>query len=295
MAGLFDIPSYLAGGWLVAALVGLGLVVGVMTGLFGVGGAFMITPLLNVLLGIPYTMAAGSSMSFIIGTSAAGCLKHWRIGNVAAKTMTILAGGGVCGAILGAELHLALAQRLAPLGAGAFTALMHGLFILVLLATAAIVVHWSPREGEGHSLLQRLRIGPYITVRRAGLAGVSLPGLCAVGLMIGVFAGLLGIGGGILYMPVMLLVVGLSVQQAAGTSLGIVLLTGMAGAVMYGQHGQVRLWVAMPLLVGSTIGVQMGVWLCRRLHGDRIRRYFALLALLVAAVLAWDLARRLMG
>ena len=299
MTGLSDIPAYLSGPVLLGALAGMGLVVGALTGLFGVGGAFVIVPLLNVLLGIPYTLAAGCSMCFTIGTSASGWSRHQSLGHVATKTMIILGGAGVCGAVLGADLHVHLKSALSASpaqGSGqAFTLTMHLLFILTLLIAGWLVLRWSPHETPGPSLLQRLPLGPRIEIQRANLRGISLPGLCAVGLGIGIFGGLLGIGGGVLLMPVMLLVVGVGIHQAVGTSLGVVLFVSVAGAAIYGADGEVNLWIVMALLVGSTLGVQIGAWLCHRLHARHIQRYFSLFILLVVLVIAWDFVRRLIG
>jgi hypothetical protein len=112
--------------------------------------------------------------------------------------------------------------------------------------------------------------------------------LLAAGLVVGVFGGLLGIGGGVLLVPILLLVVGLSVRQAVGTSLGVVLFLSLAGAITYGAQGQASLWIVAPLLIGSALGVQAGAWLCQKLHAQKIRRAFAVLALLVAACIAAD-------
>mgnify|MGYP001215987653 CR=1 FL=1 len=293
MIGLDQIPSYLHD-WpalLVAAMALMGLVVGVLTGLFGVGGAFLITPMLNVLLGIPYTLAAGSSLSFTLGNSSGAWARHMRLGNVAIKTVTILAGSAVCGTILGADLHVHLKT---VFGVQTFTLLMHGMFLIVLLTSAYLV--WRPSApASGLSLLQRLPVPPRITIRAARLRNISLPGLCAVGLAVGVLTGLLGIGGGVLFVPVMLLVVGLTVHQTVGTSLGVVLFGSLAGAILYGAKGEASLWIVMPLLIGSSVGVQIGSWLCSRLHAIRIRRYFALLVVGVAAVIAIDLVSKLLA
>ena len=292
LLSLHDIPSYLSGPTLLVVLTAMGLGVGILTGLFGVGGAFVLTPLMNVLLGVPYSLGTGCSMSFTIGTGAAGWAQNMRLGNVATKSMIILAGGSICGTVLGQQLHEALLDHFGDEG---FTLMMHGLFIVILLLTAWMIARWSPREKAGLSLLQRLPIGPHIEVRLAGLKGVSLPGMCAVGLVIGVLKGLMGIGGGVLLMPIMLLVVGLTIRHAIGTSLGVVLFSSIAGAVLYGRHGQANLWMVMALLAGSTTGVQIGVWLCHRWQADRIRRYFAWFILGVIAMLAWDLVHKLIS
>lgn len=163
MTSLFEIPASIASSWHIITLIGLGLGVGVATGLFGVGGAFLVTPMLNIRLN---------------------------------------AGG----------------------------------------------------EDRSVSLLARLPGKPRITVRTAGLTNISLPGLCALGLLIGVLQGLLGIGGGVFIMPAMLLIVGLTVYQSIGTSLSIVFFSSIAGAIIYGRSGQASLWIVMLLLLGSSIG-----------------------------------------
>ncbi len=100
---LSEIPANLSGAPLLLVLGAMGLVVGIATGLFGVGGGFMITPLLNAMLGIPYSLVVGSSLSFTIGTSSGAWARHLRLGNVEVKTMIILGGAAVCGTIADAR------------------------------------------------------------------------------------------------------------------------------------------------------------------------------------------------
>jgi len=286
-----DIPASLSGPMLLAALGGFGLVVGVLTGLFGVGGGFMVTPLLQVLFGVPYSLAVGSSLSFIIGTSATGAARHLRLGNVEVKCTLILAGGGMCGAMLGGRLHVLLRGWLEAGGRDNFTPMMHGCFIVLLVLTAWLVARDPHRRGRGKTLLQRLPLGPHVALPQANLEHVSLPGLCIVGMLVGVVTGMLGIGGGVLFMPILLVVVGLTAHQAVGTSLGVVLMSAIAGTILHGSEGNVNLWIAMTMLAGSAVGVQIGAWICDRLHARRLRGYFAVLVLVVAIVLAADLAK----
>ena len=290
MTTLHDIPSSLSGPALVAALAGIGLGVGFLTGLFGIGGGSVITPMLNILLGIPYSLAAGSSLSFAVGAGSAGWLRHMRLGNVEHKTTIALSAGAVCGAVLGGRLHMRLQTTL---GEGPLTLVLHALFILTLLAVAWLTWRVPMKEHGGPSLLERLPLPPRIAIHGDMERRVSLPGLLAAGLVVGVFGGLLGIGGGVLFVPVLLLVVGLSVRQAVGTSLGVVLFLSLAGVLTYGARGQASLWIVAPLLVASTLGVQAGAWLCQKLHANKIRRYFAVLAMLLAACIAADFVAKL--
>jgi len=273
----FDNPVLLVG-----CLLVLGLGIGVLTGLFGVGGGFLITPILESVFGFNFTIAVGSDLASIAGTSAAGAARHGKLGNLERKTIVLLVLGSVPGALLGAELHEFLHDMLGE----HFRQVMRGLFVALMLAAALLVWKAPERAPESRSLLQRLPIGPFVNLRRAGLEGVSLPGLVAVGLGVGVLVGLMGVGGGVLFMPVLLLVVGMSAHQAVGTSLGVVVCSATVATVRYGLTGQVSLWIALSILTGSAVGIQIGSWICTRLHAQRLRRYFAVLVLVAAVMLA---------
>ena len=105
--------AYLSGAALLCALAAMGTVIGVLTGLFGVGGAFLITPMMIVLLGIDESLAVGSSLCFVVGTAAAGSRRHARLKNVEPRSMLILSAGAVAGTVLGTLLHQFLRSALA--------------------------------------------------------------------------------------------------------------------------------------------------------------------------------------
>ena len=279
----WNIQAYLQGGWLLLALAGFGLIVGTLTGLFGVGGGFIITPMLSVAFGLPYRLVIGSSLSFTIGTASSGMTRHMRLGNVEPRCTLILAPASMITAVLGAMLNKFLNQAL---GAANYRNMMDGLFIVVLVLIAWLVGRGRPPHTSGRSLLQRLSLPPRIDLPAAGLKDVSLPGICAVGMIVGLLTGLMGVGGGVLFMPLLVLVVGLSPHQAVGTSLGVVVFSATAGTIKYGLDASVNLWIVMALLVSSVVGVQIGAWICDRLHAERLRRSFAILVAVVAATVA---------
>jgi len=291
MFNLSGVDAALSGAALAAALAGLGLLVGIASGMFGVGGAFLMTPMLAAIFRIDYTLAVGSGLCCIIGTSASGLARHRRLGNVAGRTVLLLGAGSVVGVLLGDVLHDAMK---AWLGAN-FTQVMHGLYIALLLTAAWLVAR--PVSGHvGRHFLQRLPIGPRVDLPRANLRHVSVPGLAGIGLLAGMLAGTLGTGGGVIIVPILIVLVGLTPHLAVGTSLGVILPTAIVGVLKKGMgEGKVSLAIAMPLLVGSTIGVQIGAYICHKLHADRLRRYFAVLVLAVAAVVAARLAAELTG
>lgn len=278
---------------MVAALFALGLGLGVLTGLFGVGGGFAMVPIMNVLLGIPYSLAKGSGLACFVGASASGVMRHWRLGNVATKTMLIIAGGSMGGAMLGGMLNEYIEATVCGGDPHRFEMIMHPLYILLLIVVGVLVWRGPRQAPDGMTPLQRLPIGPRVAIRLADQDGVSLPGLVYLGVGIGVVTGLLGVGGGVLMMPLLLLVVGLETKHAVGTSLGVVLFASTAGTVSYALEDQVDLRITMAVLVGSTLGIQLGAWLCSVLHASRIRKYFVLLLAAVIVMLTVDLVRQL--
>jgi len=288
------VDAYLDGPMLLAGLAGLGLVVGVLTGLFGVGGAFMATPLLEVLFGIPYPQAIPSSLSFTIGTSASGVMRHLRLGNYEPRSMVMLAAGAMGGAVLGGKANVLLQGALGKSGSPAYTLTIHGIFTVVLLGAAAMIAWPSPSARGRKSLLQRLPVGPRIDLPAANLPGISVTGAVATGVLMGFTSGLLGIGGGVLMVPLLVMVVGLSPHKAVGTSLGVIVISAVAGTVFYGIKGDVNLWIVMPLLVGSTVGIQIGAAICERLQPKRLKQYFAVVLFVTAMVVASDFVHKLL-
>jgi uncharacterized membrane protein YfcA len=290
MMGLDQIDAYLTGASLLIALAGLGLGIGVLTGLFGVGGAFLVNPLMIILFGMDESLVVGSGLCFSVGTAASGLSRHVRLGNVEAKTSLILAGGASCGAVLGTWLH----EYARSVQGDDFKLTVLLCYFVLLLATILLLMGKPASEREGgRSLLQKLPIPPRIELPGAGRKGVSLPGLVAVGLATGVVTGLLGIGGGVLLMPLMLVVIGLTAHQAVGTALGVIVFGAAVGTAQHALADNVSLWIAMSLLFGSALGVQIGAWICSRLKARRLRQYFAVIVLLAAVLVAADIVRKL--
>ncbi len=286
-----DFDAYLQGPALLCALGGIGLLIGVLTGLFGVGGAFLINPMLIVLMGMEETLVVGSSLSFTIGTAAAGAARHRRMNNVDVKAAFYLLLSAVVGVLLGVQLHYYLRDAMGPV---TFKATFRVLYLVMLLLTAWVVARGPGRHSSGKSPLQRMRLRPGIKLSDE-LADVSLPGLLLVGCTIGMVSGLLGIGGGVLFVPLLLIVVGLTVHRAIGTSLAVIMFSAIVGTVIYGSRGDVNLSVVMVLLVGSGIGVQIGAWICQRLHARKLQQYFVIVILFASLLVALDLARKIIA
>lgn len=314
------IEASVEGALLMGVLLALGLTVGVLTGFFGVGGGFLVVPLLNVALGIPYELAVGSSLSFMIGTSFSGVLRQRREGNVHFQVSAYLVSGSLIGAIVGDWLQNLLLFQVAGGREEVFTPIMHSIFILLLVGT---ILGMKPGRAKGASaaagtageaakptgaaggngntqeklpLLLRFGPGPRFQTPEseamAGSRGYSVPGTFVVGAGVGITTGLLGIGGGVLLVPVLLGLFGLSHQRAAGTSLAVIFATAIAGIVKKGlaEIPKVSLPLTVMLLLGSVIGVQLGVFLVKKTGAHDFKRYFVYVLLLAIALIAADLA-----
>lgn len=287
-----SISSRLSGSALGVSLAGVGMFVGMLTGLFGVGGGFLVVPLLYALLGLPYDLAVGSSLGFIVGSSILALPPHWRAGNVDQKTALWLSGGSMVGAVLGDLLQETLAWNVAGGERDVYERIMSLLFVLLLSAIAWGVFRDRAERCDGLSVLQRFPVGPRVDLLAAGRPGTSLPGLLGVGLFIGMLTGLFGVGGGVLFVPVLLLVVGLEAHKAVGTSLAAVLLAAAAGVAKKTFDQEVSLSVVFWLLAGSVFGTRAGARMCLKLPARSLRRTFALVVLLAAAMLLADVIRR---
>lgn len=295
---LLQIPSSLtiSAPVLYGGVILLGLFIGLLTGLFGVGGGFLVVPLLNVLLGVPYRIAVGSSLFFIVGTSAFALPAHIRERNFEPKAVLYLSAGSILGALCGDLVQDFLVYAVSGGRAETFEVWMHGLFLALLFVTAILLLR-PVRDpyGEGHARprtpIQQLPLPPYTKLEQEGLAGVSIPGLIGIGFLIGILTGLLGVGGGVLFMPVLLLVIGLRPKLAVGTSLGVVLTASIAGLLkkLLSAQPKVSLPLTLMLFVGSMVGVRAGIRILKRIEGGKIRQYFVIVVFLAIGIILFDL------
>lgn len=304
--------AYLSGPWLYGALVLLGGFFGILTGLFGVGGGFAAVPLMNTLLGIPYEIAVGSSLSMIVGTSTTGILKNRRQGTANLAIAGTIASGSAVGAILGDMIQTALVTGMGGGHGSRFTLIMHALFITLLAVAFALTLH-KPNRGTHRPLLQRIpcrfcielgsgSAGPSgpepaagsATARAghkpAGTTAIGVFWLVLLGIGIGILTGLLGIGGGVLMIPLLLVVVGLGERESAGTSLGIVFVSALVGTLKkaYSPIAKVSLPVTVALLLAGVIGVQIGIALGHHVDGRRFRKWYSFIILAAVAIIIVD-------
>jgi len=301
------------------ALVGLGFGVGCLSGLFGVGGGFLMTPLL-MMIGIPPASAAASDSCQIIGASSSGVTAHMRMGNVDAKLGLTLLVGGILGGTVGVRLVAVLRAI------GNFDCWMKIIYILVLGIVGALMLResvttlvknwvYSIRQqtllelvNEGYDELKVRLVAPaeeevmhrpfasfadrlpfQTNFSKAGMRASYLFPL-GLGLLVGLLTALMGVGGGFIMVPAMTYILGVSTKVAIGTSLFQMVFTSIN--VTYQQaltNGTVDAVLAMVLLIGSAVGAQVGAKLGRPLKGHQLRILLGLLVIAVTVKLIFEL------
>ena len=141
-------------------------------------------------------------------------------------------------------------------------------------------------------VLAKVRIPPYIDLPEVGLKRVSVPVMAYIGFVLGALSGLLGIGGGVAFMPVLLYGYGLSVRNAAGTGILLMMVTVIVGTVVQGVNGFVSLPLAMSILIGSSVGSQLGALTTHRLPNRVLRLLFGGLVSVTVVMILWDLVKQ---
>jgi uncharacterized membrane protein YfcA len=278
-------------------IIGLGGIVGLLSGMFGVGGGFLTTPLL-IFYGIPPTVAAASAASQVTGASVSGVVTHMARGTVDFRMGGVLIAGGVVGAGIGVLLFRLL-QSVGQIDTviGILYVLMLG-SIGLLMAKESIQALVSLKTGRRAQARKR-RHHPLVAALpfrwrfyRSGLYISPLAPLL-LGMATGILTMLLGVGGGFILVPAMLYLLGMTTQSVVGTSLFQILFVTMATTMMHAMTTKaVDLVLAMLLLIGSVTGAQVGTRISMSVRPEYLRILLALIVLLVAARMALGLAWR---
>ena len=286
-----DFISYISGPMFYLSLAGLGFIIGILAGVFGVGGGFLLVPLMNVLLGIPIEIAAGSATCYIIGTSTTGVVKHYHKGNMEIKAVVYISLGSIFGAVSG-DIFQDILVLLAGGNRTLFEQIMQSVFVLLLVLIAWVMSRKSKYDEKSDispvTFFQKMKLGPDTDLPQSKQIGVSIIGLFGIGFLGGLLTGLMGVSGGVLFMPILVLGVGLAPHLAVGTSLAVVLV-GSISAVLkksLSGGGKVSLPITLALLAAGAVGVRIGIYISHKLHGERLKKYFSIIVLLAAAMVS---------
>ena len=276
--------------------LGMGAGVGFLSGLFGVGGGFLMTPLL-IFAGIPPALAVATEANQIVASSVSGALAHWRRGNVDIKMGIVLLIGGIIGSTLGVWVFgllqgLGQIDLVIRLSYVVFLGIIGGLMLVESLK--AISRQRKPggkrRKLHQHNWLHGLPLK--MRFRRSKLYISALLPL-GIGILVGILAAIMGVGGGFIMVPAMIYLLGMPPAMVVGTSLfQIIFVTANVTFLQAWQNQTVDIFLALLLLTGGVIGAQLGTRAGSKLPGEQLRSMLALIVLGVCARLAYELLVR---
>ena len=275
-------------------LLGLGGAIGFLSGMFGVGGGFLMTPLL-IFLGIPPTVAVGTGTTLIVASSVSGMMAHWRRGNVDFRMGALLFSGGIGGSWLGVWLFKALRE------AGQIDLVISLFYVVFLTVVGSLMGAESVRAALRQNTSQRRKAHQHnwfhglpfkLRFRRSKLYVSALPPII-VGFLMGLLAAFMGVGGGFIMIPVMIYLIGMPTSVVVGTSLfGIVVVSTVSSFAHAVQNHNVDIILALLLAVGAVIGAQYGSRFGQRIKGEYLRGLLAIMVLAVGGRLLYGLVAR---
>ncbi|MCP5368700.1 MAG: sulfite exporter TauE/SafE family protein [Hyphomicrobiales bacterium] len=272
-------------------LLGMGGGVGFLSGLFGVGGGFLMTPLL-IFVGIPAPVAVATGANQIVASSVSGVLAHWRRGNVDFPMGLILLAGGVVGSSFGVWLFSLLQQLgqidlVIKLSYVVFLGIIGGLMFVESVGALLRRGRAGPPRRRQHNRLQGL---PFKMRFRKSRLYISALLPLAVGFVVGVLAAIMGVGGGFVMVPAMIYLIGMPTSVMVGTSLfQIIFVTANTTFLQATMNHTVDIVLAVILLIGGVIGAQFGARVGAKLNGEQLRVLLALMVIAVCVKLGYEL------
>lgn len=272
-------------------LLGLGGLVGVLSGMFGVGGGFLMTPLL-FFIGIPPAVAVATEANQIVASSFSGVLAHFRRKTVDLRMGTVLLIGGLIGAAVGVVLFnylksLGQVDLLVKLCYVVFLGIIGSMMFVESLRAIRSTKRGAPPKRKKHGWVHGL---PFkMRFRTSGLYISVIPPVM-VGVIVGVLAAIMGVGGGFIMVPAMIYLLGMPTKVVVGTSLfQIIFVTAFTTMLHATTNYTVDVALAVLLLVGGVIGAQIGTTIGTRLKAEQLRILLAMMVMAVCFKLALDL------
>ncbi len=278
----------------VVLFLGMGSAVGFLSGLFGIGGGFLLTPLL-MFMGVPTAVAVGTGSMQILASSVSGAIAQYRRNNVDVKMGVVLVAGGVIGSVIGVQLMKILRQI------GQFDLFVSLSYVTFLGAVGALMLI------ESIGTIQRQRTGQVAPVRKTGQHSwvhglplkmrfhrsklyISALPPAMIGAFVGFMAAIMGVGGGFVMVPAMIYLLRVPTSIVIGTSLFQIVFVMAATTLLQAMENKaVDVVLALLLIVGGVIGAQFGAAAGARLKGEQLRFMLAALVLLVCVRIGWDL------
>ena len=275
-------------------LLGLGCTVGFLSGVFGIGGGFLITPLL-MFLGVSPEIAAATGANQVVGTSVTGALAQWQSKSIDMKMGSYLIAGGLIGALVGVWVVSALRSK------GLVDLFITLTYVIVLgtLGFVMVLEGWRAlrrtrdkqplpqRRAHQHTWIQKL---PFKQRFPASKIFASVIPPVAIGVVVGLLSAIMGVGGGFLMIPAMIYLLRMPTRIVIGTSMVQIACVTAATTIMHAYlNHTVNAVLALVLLCGGVIGAEFGTRVGQKIGAEQLRLLLGLLVLLVALRLAVDL------
>lgn len=285
----------------VAVLAGaliIGFVVGGLTGIFGVGGGFLMTPAMMIILCISGDTAVGTSLAAIFVNSSLSMFNRRGSNTVDIKLAITIAAGSIFGVFVGSHIIDVLkdAPKLVILGREQ-EPLQYFLLVLflVLLGWVAAYLIYDYKRTSGKSpekrkgFLAKIKIAPYMHFNSLDEPRMPVLPIVFLGFCVGLLTGLLGVGGGVVVLPALVYLIGQHTAKAVGTSLLLVWIASLAAVVWKCSAGQIDIWLLGVLLLGGIAGTFIGTKIGLRLTGSRLRLYFVFVVIFAIFMVALKL------
>lgn len=273
-------------------LMSVGFIVGVLGGFFGVGGGFLAAPMM-FWSGVPMNFVVGTDLAHMTGKSLVAARRHRTLGHVDFRLGLLM----IVGTVIGVEIGAQIIERLQDSGAIDITI---GITYIVILVAISLFTAWESiraiqmvrtdqidvNEAVGFEGLARriqaVNIPPMVSFPSSGIESISIWMVLGVGLVTGLLAGALGVGGGFIRMPMLVYVLGVPTHVAVGTDLFEIVFSSGYGTITHALKGNVDILMALVMQTGAAIGAQIGATATRFFAGPRIRLAFSFLPLVGA-------------
>lgn len=278
----------------VLLFLGMGCAVGFLSGMFGVGGGFLMTPLL-IFSGIPSAVAVGTGAAQIVASSVSGAIAQYRRNNVDIKMGLVLLAGGVVGSVIGVKMVriLRLAGQFDLFVALAYVTFLGVIGTLMLIESLNAIKAArggqtrSLRRSGQHNWIHKLPLK--MRFHRSKLYISAIPPMM-IGAFVGFLGAIMGAGGGFIMVPALIYLLRMPTNVVVGTSLFQIVFVAAVTTVMQStENYSVDIVLALLLIVSGVIGAQYGAAAGARLKGEQLRLLLAALVLLVCARIGWDL------
>ncbi|MBN1437467.1 MAG: sulfite exporter TauE/SafE family protein [Sedimentisphaerales bacterium] len=287
----------------IAVGAAISLVVGVLTGIFGVGGGFILTPAMIILLAVAPSTAVGTGLATILFTSTLAMWKRRNTNTISFKLAFIISTGSIAGVFIGQWLLGQLNSFTITIAGNEQPAVKYILIwaFLAMSLTITMVVLFDIRhptreaQRKHAGYLKRFRLGPRVIIPTLDRATLPIIPLVMIGIGIGFMTGLMGIGGGVLLLPILIYLVGLEPVKAAGTSLVLVWISAAVAVGINADNGNIAPKLLIALITGGLIGAYIGTIIGLKLDSHKIRTYFFYVIIASIVLIAYKIIAMTFG